>query len=815
MADGGDKKKIELYNFLEHYNLKDHYEKLVRQNVTTISHLKATSDASLREVGFSGPEVDRVRKKLKENFDGIKKMTKKKKFTKETESWKRLSQRQTQEKEEAVEGENMYVAEPHEVLIKSEHLKVGDRLGQGAFSSVWKGVWDNSGVKVDVAIKMISINEVGVLVREYQSLVKMKHPNIIRLYGISIEKQIMLVEELAPFGCLLDRLVREGYHINLEVIKSYCVQIAEGMNYLSRHKVVHRDLAARNVLLSEPEKVKICDFGMARKTEETQPQLLSLTVASSKVSYPWAAMEILTQKQYSTHSDVWSFGVTMWEIFSQGKQPWRGLGLVQVTNHLVQGNRLGRPKMCSQEFYEIMAKCWHPDPLQRPTFWDISTTLSQIAVPKLVSMSTVYPDNPEDMMVREGEIIYVVSRSDQDDEVYGLSSGGNTGYCRLSNTTTDLSRAKPVNRDLPPQPREGLGKKPEDSVYDFPDDEEEDHAYEEPGLYSKSDHRYNYIDMPEDQRPMEQPTPHTASSTLPLPQDRSGPLYANTDRQNPTPANLPMDPYIKMKPSTDDRVLDNEPDPDSEDLPAPILLPRIPSDSLMEPHSVSAHRAAKPSSRQEDIEEEYTYVNRGQLQKYDVPRAGRIQPDPHEYNHLQFTTSNNRDDLSPPMRPSPPRQSEHVSRSDPVHDVDRQFASMHVVGEYTQMGEVDRDNTPNHQVLPNDDYRQQPVIRVPQPVSPTRMSTSIDESQIKVKISQIQEALPSIHPDDCRMALGQSKWNVQDAILALKVDMLMKMQFPYINMEDCQLALQHCQHKVDRAAEWLLMKSDDIASKRV
>ena len=74
MADGGDKKKIELYNFLEHYNLKDHYEKLVRQNVTTISHLKATSDTSLREVGFSGPEVDRVRKKLKENFDGIKKM---------------------------------------------------------------------------------------------------------------------------------------------------------------------------------------------------------------------------------------------------------------------------------------------------------------------------------------------------------------------------------------------------------------------------------------------------------------------------------------------------------------------------------------------------------------------------------------------------------------------------------------------------------------------------------------------------------------------------------------------------------------------
>ena len=267
-----------------------------------------------------------------------------------------------------------------------------------------------------------------------------------------------------------------------------------------------------------------------------------------------------------------------------------------------------------------------------------------------------------------------------------------------------------------------------DSVYDFPDDEEEDHAYEEPGLYSKSGHRYNYIDIPEHQKPMEQTTPRTASSTLPLPQDRFGPLYANTDRQSLTPAKLPMDPYIKMNPSTDDRVLDNEPDPDSEDLPPPILLPRMPSDSQMEPRSVPAHRAAKPTSRQEDIEGEYTYVNRGQQQqKYDVPRTDRIQPDPHKYNRLQFTTSSNRDSLSPPMRPSPPRQSEHVSRSDPVHDVERELASMHVVGEYTQMREVDRDHTPNHRVLPNDGHRQEPVTRVPQPVSPTRMSTSIDE----------------------------------------------------------------------------------------
>lgn len=140
------------------------------------------------------------------------------------------------------------------------------------------------------------------------------------------------------------------------------------MEYLESKKLIHRDLAARNILLSTPDHVKICDFGMARSVQNTGEYKMNET---HKIPCAWYAPECIRHKLFSSKSDVWSFGVTLWECFALCEQPWPHLSAAQILAKLdaqPKKIRLSQPYLCSRSFYRVLMSCWEHKPEDRPTF---------------------------------------------------------------------------------------------------------------------------------------------------------------------------------------------------------------------------------------------------------------------------------------------------------------------------------------------------------------------------------------------------------------------------------------------------------------
>ncbi|XP_048480770.1 vascular endothelial growth factor receptor 1 isoform X3 [Plutella xylostella] len=152
----------------------------------------------------------------------------------------------------------------------------------------------------------------------------------------------------------------------------WAFQIARGMDYLASRKVLHGDLAARNILLAEDNVVKICDFGLARsiyKNDEYQKK------ENSPVPIKWLAIECMMDRIFSTQSDVWSFGVVLWELFSLAKTPYPNISLQGILPWLVAGNRLGKPAYADERLYSVMLRCWDAKPPARPSFAELQETL--------------------------------------------------------------------------------------------------------------------------------------------------------------------------------------------------------------------------------------------------------------------------------------------------------------------------------------------------------------------------------------------------------------------------------------------------------
>lgn len=143
------------------------------------------------------------------------------------------------------------------------------------------------------------------------------------------------------------------------------------MEYLESKKLIHRDLAARNILLSSPDHVKICDFGMARHTPASGEYKMNET---HKIPCAWYAPESIRHKLFSSKSDVWSFGVAVWECFSLGEQPWPHLTAAHILAKLeTERKRLSQPYLCSRSFYRAIMSCWEHAPADRPTFASLKT----------------------------------------------------------------------------------------------------------------------------------------------------------------------------------------------------------------------------------------------------------------------------------------------------------------------------------------------------------------------------------------------------------------------------------------------------------
>ncbi|XP_030060839.1 proto-oncogene tyrosine-protein kinase receptor Ret [Microcaecilia unicolor] len=289
-----------------------------------------------------------------------------------------------------------------------KNLVLGKTLGEGEFGKVVKATAFRLKGKAGyttVAVKMLKENaaqsELRDLLSEFNLLKQVNHPHVIKLYGAcSQDGPLYLIVEYAKYGSLRSflresRKVGPSYMgsegnrnssyldnpderaLTMGDLISFAWQISRGMQYLAEMKLVHRDLAARNVLVAEGRKMKISDFGLSRDVYEEDSYVKR---SKGRIPVKWMAIESLFDHIYTTQSDVWSFGVLLWEIVTLGGNPYPGIAPERLFNLLKTGYRMEKPENCSEEMYNLMLRCWKQEPDKRPTFGEISKELEKLMV---------------------------------------------------------------------------------------------------------------------------------------------------------------------------------------------------------------------------------------------------------------------------------------------------------------------------------------------------------------------------------------------------------------------------------------------------
>ncbi|KAM5148648.1 tyrosine-protein kinase receptor Tie-1 isoform 2-T2 [Mantella aurantiaca] len=269
-------------------------------------------------------------------------------------------------------------------------IKFEEVIGEGNFGQVIKAMIKKDGLRMNAAVKMLkefaSENDHRDFAGELEVLCKLgHHQNIINLLGACENRGYLYIAiEYAPHGNLLDFLrksrvletdpafAREhdtASTLTSQQLLQFASDVAKGMQYLSEKQFIHRDLAARNILVGDGYVGKIADFGLSRGEE------VYVKKTMGRLPVRWMAIESLNYSVYTTKSDVWSFGVLLWEIVSLGGTPYCGMTCAELYEKLPQGYRMEKPRNCDDEVYELMRQCWRDRPYERPTFTQISLQL--------------------------------------------------------------------------------------------------------------------------------------------------------------------------------------------------------------------------------------------------------------------------------------------------------------------------------------------------------------------------------------------------------------------------------------------------------
>ncbi|XP_015609808.1 tyrosine-protein kinase receptor torso isoform X2 [Cephus cinctus] len=328
-----------------------------------------------------------------------------------------------------------YMTEINEKLLVDEYevetdkLQIKQVLGSGAFGVVRLGTMlDKFDQEIDVAIKMLNENPTADDVSNFQQEIMTmkftgKHPNIVSFLGCcTINSSPMLIVEYCSRGDLQSYLRRAWEEVGVCTIRnknewlvnadaffkrinnfdnevSNCLydldqdmlrnvepitamdllnfgrQVAIGMEFLSLNRIVHRDLATRNVLVSGDKTVKISDFGLSR---DIYQENIYRKQGNGRLPIKWMAIESLTHQVYTTQSDVWSFGILLWEIVTLGGNPYPGTPTNRVLKLLQSGYRMDKPENCGIELYQIMLSCWNENPRCRPSFTELKENLDKL-----------------------------------------------------------------------------------------------------------------------------------------------------------------------------------------------------------------------------------------------------------------------------------------------------------------------------------------------------------------------------------------------------------------------------------------------------
>ncbi|XP_043358937.1 fibroblast growth factor receptor 1 isoform X7 [Dermochelys coriacea] len=285
--------------------------------------------------------------------------------------------------------------------LPRDRLILGKPLGEGCFGQVVLAEAigldkDKPNRVTKVAVKMLKSDatekDLSDLISEME-MMKMigKHKNIINLLGACTQDgPLYVIVEYASKGNLREYLqarrppgMEYCYNpthlpeeqLSFKDLVSCAYQVARGMEYLASKKCIHRDLAARNVLVTEDNVMKIADFGLARDIHHID---YYKKTTNGRLPVKWMAPEALFDRIYTHQSDVWSFGVLLWEIFTLGGSPYPGIPVEELFKLLKEGHRMDKPSNCTNELYMMMRDCWHAVPSQRPTFKQLVEDLDRI-----------------------------------------------------------------------------------------------------------------------------------------------------------------------------------------------------------------------------------------------------------------------------------------------------------------------------------------------------------------------------------------------------------------------------------------------------
>ncbi|NXP02273.1 MERTK kinase, partial [Thinocorus orbignyianus] len=279
-----------------------------------------------------------------------------------------------------------------DVVMDRNVLTLGKVLGEGEFGSVMEGrLSQPEGIPQKVAVKTMKLDnfsqrEIEEFLSEAACMKDFDHPNVIKLLGVCIElssQQVpkpMVILPFMKYGDLHSFLLRSRLEmapqfVPLQTLVKFMVDIALGMEYLSSRQFLHRDLAARNCMLRDDMTVCVADFGLSKKIYSGDYYRQGRI---AKMPVKWIAIESLADRVYTTKSDVWAFGVTMWEIVTRGMTPYPGVQNHEIYEYLFHGQRLKKPEDCLDELYEIMSACWRADPTARPTFSQLKVHLEKL-----------------------------------------------------------------------------------------------------------------------------------------------------------------------------------------------------------------------------------------------------------------------------------------------------------------------------------------------------------------------------------------------------------------------------------------------------
>lgn len=261
--------------------------------------------------------------------------------------------------------------------LSNDDVDLISKIGRGNFGDVYRAKLKSSKntlVAVKTCRMTLPEEQKRKFLQEGRILKQYDHPNIVKLIGICVQKQpIMIVMELVPGGSLLMFLRKSAATLTQKQLMAMCRDAAAGMRYLESKNCIHRDLAARNCLIGVDNIVKISDFGMSREEEE-----YIVSGGMKQIPIKWTAPEALNFGKYTSLCDVWSYGILVWEIFSRGDTPYSGMSNSRARENIDEGYRMPAPDNTPAEMYRLMLKCWSYEPENRPHFDEIYTVVDAL-----------------------------------------------------------------------------------------------------------------------------------------------------------------------------------------------------------------------------------------------------------------------------------------------------------------------------------------------------------------------------------------------------------------------------------------------------